>query len=164
MAQKTFLLTCFQRTLLTIVVNISVAGHKHLHSHNHDHYGAHVPTTSNHQKYNEHPNDNPTITITTPNNGYNNDVLKYIRDHNIKTLSSMANNKSDRKPEIPQTTSTTTSATTTTTQPTSTATTAKTNEFLNGLHDYNMVAEEDDSFYDPFMGYEMSENEYYYGW
>ena len=35
---------------------------------------------------------------------------------------------------------------------------------MNGLHDYNMVAEEADSYYDPFMGYEMSENDYYYGW
>lgn len=157
MAWKFFLLTCFQRTISTTVENISVAGHKHLHSHNHDHYGAHVPTTSNHQKYNVHPNDNPTITITTPKEGYNNDVLKYIKDHNIKTLSSMTKNRSDSKSKISQRTPTTT---TTTQRPT----TKMDNEFMNGLHDYNMVAEEADSLYDPFMGYEMSENDYYYGW
>ena len=62
-------------------------GHKHLHKHDHEHYRSYTDGYNQRALYQKYKNN-----AALPLKGYGNDVLKYIKEHNMDTTNSPLKN------------------------------------------------------------------------
>ena len=126
--------------------------------HDHQHYGSYE---KKHRKFHEADTDNLAITISS-NEGYGNDVVKYIKDHNMDTLSSMGKNANitiSSFSNIETTTMHTKYVQNNDVETYYTTDSPPTTNIPFNQNDYLM--EETSS--DPFLGYDVLDEDYY-GW
>ena len=140
------------------MLNITETGHKHQHQHNHDHYGSYADG-NNHRTFHEKNPDNSGVKVTQK--GYGNDVMKYIKQHNMETLTKLKSNSSDVPSIKYQNTSTTTTKKNILTQEEENIVM---NSHKNPYDDYYDYESNIGTYNDPFMGYQLQEDEEYYGW
>ena len=146
------------RAVQRMVLNITKTGHKHQHQHNHDHYGSYADG-NNHRTFHEKNPDNSLVKLTQK--GYGNDVMKYIKEHNMETLTKLKSNSSDVPSIKYQNTSTTTSKKNLLAEEDENI---LINSLKNHYDDYYNYEYNFGTYNDPFKGYQLQEDEEYYSW
>ena len=137
-------------------------GHKHLHKHDHEHYRSYTDGYNQRALYQKYKNN-----AALPLKGYGNDVLKYIKEHNMDTTKSPLKNRENKtklstaktvqassqlKPNIPKPSMKVTTEMMLYNEDTAPPAPSSTD------YDYPDI-------YDPFLGYQLSEDyEYLTSW
>ena len=127
-------------------------GHKHLHKHDHEHYRSHTDGYNQRALYQKYQNNGPL-----PLKGYGNDVLKYIKEHNMDTTKSpLKDGKNKTKLNTTKTVQTSSQLEPNIPKPNMKVTTEMmlyNEDTAPSINDYDYP-----DIYDPFLGYQLSED------